>query len=222
MKFLTAVLLSILLLAQPTWSAIRYDSSNDFYTLTGGAKATFPNTYMFWVNVRVDRNSTQGLFVHGGGGVYYLGTNTDGTTLLMNAVTGTNLSLDTWYHVAVVNAAGAAAARTVYLNGTSDIVTTGNEPTSDFYIGNSNNSDWCDCDLAAVKVFTAALSQAEIQQEMKAYMPVRRASIFAAWPFANYASAMLNMSGIERTLGTGGGNPGTTTTVGPPIAWGRF
>lgn len=221
LRFFIALFLLLGLLIRPL-AAIRYDSGNDFYSLTNPVMAGFPNTYMLWANIRVDRNSTSGFFVHGGGGVYYLGTDTDGTTLLMNSVTGSALSLNTWYHIAVVNASGAAAARTVYLNGTLDISTTGDQPVSDFYVGNSNNSDWCDCDLAAVKVYTAALSQAEIQREMQTHMSARRANLFAAWPFASFESAVHDFSGNGRTIDTQGGNPGTTTTVGPPIAWGRY
>jgi hypothetical protein len=72
--------------------------------------------------------------------------------------------------------------------------------------------------MAAIKVWEAALSFAEIMNERWCYQPVRRANLGGFWPCVNQvvASSAIDYSGLARDFTIGG----TLDLVdGPPIAW---
>ena len=81
--------------------------------------------------------------------------------------------------------------------------------------GSTANSNNAAGELANVKIYNAALTQQEIEEEMWQYLPKRTANISRWYPLV--VNELNDWSGMGRTL-TGG--TGVTTTTGPPISWG--
>jgi hypothetical protein len=149
----------------------------------------------------------------------YAGVGSDGNTidLWTNADhAGTALSTGTWYHVAVVCDAGANGFK-LYLNGVQDVQTTGVTYTpAAFYIGNDEIPEPWNGRAAGVKVWNRVLTVAEIQQEMRQYVPVNPASIWGFYPLLSHLDATADYSGNGNTLTVGGT---LATEDGPPIPW---
>lgn len=126
---------------------------------------------------------------------YYDGTAADAGSA--NASTGV------WYHVAVVRAGTSVKT---YVNGVIDIDTTANtiNNTTTVYLGTwEGTSDMLDGRMAYARLWTVALSEAEIDAEMPSTTPVRTANLWANWPLA---SDLNDTSGNARHL-THGGTP---------------
>jgi hypothetical protein len=131
----------------------------------------------------------------------------------------TELSTGVWYHLALVRT--AANSHIIYLNGAVEETYTGTVPdgqdVATVRIGD-HTSAGCVSRLAAVKLYTASLTAAEIHIEMYTTLPKRTENLFAWLP-------CLNGSG-ERALDYSG-NGRNFTEVGtitddehPPISWG--
>jgi len=132
------------------------------------------------------------------------------------SATGTNLSILTWYHIALV-ANGTTIE--VFLNGVSDASRTDDDFTeTNIALGKSIQwGDWINGRIAAFKLWDATLTAAEIQLEMQTYVPQRLANINRWTPLlpgtterlADYSGSGLNW--------TSGGTP--TDESDPPIVW---
>lgn len=86
--------------------------------------------------------------------------------------------------------------------------------TSTFYIGKDGYNSTVLGSIACVKVWTAALTSAELAAERLSVTPVRTASLWASWSFANGVQTN-DESGNGHTL-TITGTP-VTDTAGPPL-----
>lgn len=200
--------------------ANRFDASSDSYQVDGlGA----PHTLMAWVYLSVDTNSYSGMFTYNNGSQYFFGTGATGTRLNFfeggNDTPGSELALATWYHVAIVAAAGGGGSRIAYLNGVQDLAATGDDITGGtLFVGNNSGGLLLNGRMAAVKAYSTTLTQAQIRQEMRQYLPYRTANLFAFWPLLTAAQGTIDFSGNAHPL-TSNGTP--TTEDGPPIPWSR-
>lgn len=71
--------------------------------------------------------------------------------------------------------------------------------------------------IESVKVWSAALSAAEIRNEEFSIRPIRTANLFAWYPTYQQSDETVDYSGNGKTLGTPSTKP--TTDTNPPIAW---
>lgn len=199
-------------------------ASNEYIYQENIWSTTEAFTMMCWFRM-TDESARQGIMGAGGYGSH-------GTSLRMtsggvleyavagpSSATGSTLSFDTWYHVAQKRLTDTT--HETFFNGVSDIThTSGGGNLYHPYFGQSSDaytSEAMSGRLAAVKVFTANLSAAEIQQEMYFFMPVRTDNLTIWSPFV--ADETVNFRDYS-----GNGNDwienGTITAgAGPPITW---
>lgn len=217
--------------------AVRFDADGEDYTRTTGLPSATTFTWTFWFAIDTDRNTfSTPVSVDAGTGSYvYLQTDNDGTTLKLwdsNGVQITiqNLTVGTWYFIAVsrngtgantsiYHAAATEAALTAQTGETVDVSFT----ATNLRIGASPfSNEWLNGRIAALKIWSgAALTQAEIENERFQYLPHRTANLHAFYPFLEggaVAGAQQDFSGAGNTL-TGGTN--SATADGPPVAWRR-
>lgn len=202
--------------------AIRWDGSTDLYDVGSTGLDGDSSTIMMWVRLVSDRNARGTFAAFGSGGSWTFGVGSNGTSLTIVSNSADNLGSDLpigiWNHVAIVSSAGS---RTIYLNGVRDVLVASGASvsTSNFRLGNNGNSEWLDGALAACKCFTSVLSQAEIQEEMRSYMPTMRRwrNLWAWYPLLNTLSGVTDFSNQGRNF-TASGTP-TTDDAGPPIPW---
>jgi Concanavalin A-like lectin/glucanases superfamily/Bacterial Ig domain len=134
-------------------------------------------------------------------------------------VSGSNLTLGTWYHVAMTVEGSGPGQLKVYLNGALDITANGNPgiPAERLSIGNDSYRDWMQGEAASVKVYNVALTPAEIAQEMTSYVPLRTADLNSWYPLRTAADAPFDYSGNVGSLTVAGT---LATVAGPPLASG--
>jgi hypothetical protein len=119
-------------------------------------------------------------------------------------VSGTNCS---WYHGTTSGALTVASVANI------SSPTGGSQTWS---IGTpSFSSEWWNGRLAALKIFDAQLTQAEVENELARYVPFRTANLVQWHPFVT--AETVDYSGAGNTLS---GGTGTTTESGPPVPWG--
>ena len=129
-------------------------------------------------------------------------------------VTGSTLSLGTWYHLAMTYQTGTFLA---YLNGVQDISNPhSTDPTLQLYVARNLAGVAIDGRTAACKIWHAVLSPAEIQQERRQYVPVRTANLHTFSPFRQPYEALANYGGAGQPWSLGGP---VTEEAGPPIPW---
>lgn len=130
-------------------------------------------------------------------------------------ISGTTLSTGTWYHITITKAQDGTV--TLWLNGASDgTANDGGSFTPDrFRMGNSPGaSRHLDGRIAAHKEWSVELTQAEIQQEMRQFLPVRTANLTVFSPFLDAGDT------VDYSQNTAWTVDGTLTTEGnPPIPW---
>lgn len=201
--------------------AIRFDASGESFTASLGLGSVTDYTVCAWLFVAVDRNSwsTAWSLDNGTGDVDVLQTGEDGTAWGLYSDGGpiaiTSTVVGTWYFIGISRAGsggtayyradGAPSLSTVNLAGSSATTNLTN-----LRLGDSPwTGEWLNGRLAAWKLWTAALSQAEIEAEAGQYDAVRTTNLAASFPF------------IDDTLDDGpngytlsGGN-GTAFEAGP-------
>lgn len=190
-----------------------------------------PFTFMAWVNLRADLNTYTPIFYRTANNFnpyWFFGTNNTGTVLLLDIneasgaeYTGGALVVDVWAHVAFTRSGTTPA---MYLNGvptgTPTILAPDALTNDEITLGHTDDADGLPSNLAmaAEKIFNAALTQAEIQQEMRSFTPYRTLNLNTWLPcvdtvLANNAKD-LSGNGYDMTVG---GTP--TIEDGPPIPW---
>jgi hypothetical protein len=208
--------------------AIRFDNSADFFTRTASAPSQATLTAMAWV-YQISRPSGLGNWfsiagaadtdyiiagILTSGGLNYTESNNSGSDV---SDTGSALSLATWYHLAIVRSGGNLVG---YLNGVADTTQSAAAFTSTrFWLGNSQfTTNNLDGRIGGCLIYEAALTDAEIQQQMRQYAPVRTANLWAWYPMADnsVAGCAVDYSGNGRNLTTNGT---LTLEDGPPVAW---
>ena len=158
------------------------------------------NSYSETISVYVDASAVLSVFNGSSGG------------------TGSTLSSDTWYHVALRR---SGASMQIYLDGVQDITNSANNPTVTAEVdwGNSSLYDTTPMDArsAAFKYYEAQLTAGEIQNGMQFFTPTRTANL-AMW-LPSVADDVVNFrdySGNARDMSEAGT---VTAGAGPPITW---
>lgn len=214
--------------------AVRFDTAADRLTHNG----TYPQTsagftYTAWIKIKVDRNdySTWLRLNSSGNTIATLGTDSDGLqganyfTVAGSALTTTAISIDTWVPVAGSRNASTGAINTFYrptgsgttLTGTSPITTSDVTGTPDQICiggrGSADANEWFNGEVAYVRIWSAQLTQTEIESEWASATPVRTSNLHSNWPLAD-ATDLTDTVG-SKTLSLNGG--AITTTTGPAL-----
>lgn len=204
--------------------AIRLDAQADYIGRTTNLPPITTWTMMCWAYLAVVRVDYEVVLRHGntGGSWYQYGTN--GSTATLAAWNGTTetagsvWTVNTWKHLTMACAGTGAGQFVCYQDGAVDVTLSGNsgQAAQDMRYGTNwtGSTEWLNGRLAAVKVWSAALTQNEIAEEMRSYMPVRTANL-------NTWSPLLSSAALENLANTGAWTVGGTLTTedGPPIAW---
>src|SRR5262249_47911779 len=132
---------------------------------------------------------------------------------------GSNLTLGSWYHVAMTVSGSGSGQFKAYLNGALDIAFDGNPAVTSqrMSIANDSHSEWMDGNVAGVKIYDAVLSQAEIAAEMASSAPVRTTSLNGWYPITSVADAATDYSGNARNLTVTGTLTTDTITSGSTL-----
>lgn len=219
--------------------ALRADGSGDYAIRTsGGFASTAGYTVAFWFKLLTDRNTSVCAWMQyaTSGDAYwtYYNPSGDGTTLAWEWHGGTQagsiaVSLDTWYFVACTRAGTGASQFISYRRTVSDTTLTTNSataadadftPTEEDVLSNHFNLSgaWFPGHIAALKQWSAVLTEAELLNESVQFMPFRTANLHSWRPFGDNAVSdlMVDYSGSGRTLTANGS---LLVADGPPIPW---
>lgn len=208
--------------------AVRFDATGENYTSTSSPPAgTY--TVTCWAKVSSDRNTWSAVWASDSSmsNYVYLATDSDGTTMKAwtqvsgndREITGPNMTVGTWYRLAlVVNGANA----TLYHGTASGTLSAPNSTTwqtiaatTTFRVGsNPFSGEWLNGCIANLKHYSTDLTQAEIERELAQYLPARTANLVRWHPFLTNETT--DYSGNARTLS---GGTGTAREDGPPIPW---
>lgn len=200
-------------------------STTDWVECTTSVPGRTAFTMMAWV-YPVTTGAFQCFFANihfgiGPGGLCVLNTDSAGTKLnIFNGSADTSgsgsISSGTWYHVAMVGSGDGAGGLTGYLNGVSDVSASGNSGLGTLnvlIVAGDDGFDTADCRVAAVKIYSAALTAAEIAQEMHTIRPFRTANLHSWLPcFPGSGENIRDYSGNGRTWTING----TITDEDPP------
>jgi hypothetical protein len=217
--------------------SVRFDAAGDYLIRT----ASLPDmnaayTWMAWVILDDSISDYRCLFsLYDQYGEYYdyIGTWDDGSTVLFEAFapsapywvdigTGT-LGTGTWHHVAVTR---NGAAMAIYLDGAAAGSSSAMSVASRAAATEMRGGDWRPATapmggrLDSIKLWTAALTQAEIQAEMQVKRPVRGLNLYNWAPtFPGASERYLDYSGNGYNWTEAG-----TLTDGdpPPVSWGGW
>jgi hypothetical protein len=104
-----------------------------------------------------------------------------------------------------------------YVNGVLKLTASGSAAVTPgrLFIGNDGRGFWLDGSVAAVKIYDAPLTQAEIAQEMQQFGPVRTTNLNAFYPLQSAGTAAADTSGNDRLLVVSGSL--TTDPNGPAL-----
>ena len=190
-------------------------------------------TVMLWVYIATDANDyghfwSADTVADAYQNADWIGLNLDGTTLRIGSYSGgsgsdglgTNLSVGTWYHVALVRSSTTALIG--YLNGASDTTTVTTNVSAraaavDERIGRLNGGFGVIGRYAHFKQWSVALTAAEIAAEMRSIRPVRFADLNRWTPMI--ASEVGNAS--NSLVGSSWTQTGTwSVESGPAVSWG--
>lgn len=205
--------------------AVRFDNILDDMTRTTNLPSISSFTMMGWFRIAVDLDAISTFMAFGvttGNDYYRIDTDSDGTTLRIHnsasALTGSALTVGDWNHLAITVSGTGSGQFLAYLNAVLNITHDGDSgPIAEvLHIGNSSALASSDGNAAAVKIYDAVLTAAEIAQEMRQYLPVRTANINAFYPLLTTADDQVDYSGNARTLTVAGT---LATEDGPPIPW---
>jgi hypothetical protein len=204
--------------------AARIAGSGQVYSRALSLGSQTALTACFWWKISVDLNTwSSALFIDNGQADNWgVQTGADGTTA--NAVMDGNstasvaMTVGTWYFIGLATsgttgtlyykAAGSSTLSTTAITG----VTATSAAT--LRLGDSPWGEWLNGCLAAVKVWNAQLTAAEIDLEAQQYAVNKIASLVSFHPLVKAETA--DYSGNARTLS---GGTGATTEDGPPIPW---
>jgi hypothetical protein len=196
-------------------------NANSDYTLAAWVRPTIVNNWqgLFFLGPTTSSTeSTDYCEINSSGQTYLRSRNGAGTAT--TATTGSALSANTWYHLALVRSGDTL---TLHLNGVSDTSQTaavaGRNATSALVLGGYvPDSEFLQGRIAAVKAWSAALSASDIAIEMQIVRPRRAGNLWGWWPMidATLAHALIDIGGSARDL-TGNNTP--TIADGPPVRW---
>jgi Concanavalin A-like lectin/glucanases superfamily len=211
--------------------AARTATSSDFYRRTTNLiDYTLPYTVMMWVNFQVNTGGDQTAHSINSGNFNsfdLFGAKSNMATRFavrsnsgsLNDLSGTVLSLNTWYHLTMRR--NAVSDADLLLNGIVDLSslqsTTVRDPLAAQDMGIQVTAAPANFKFAAVKEFNVALTDAQIKAEIWQYLPKIADSRLQNWcpvtPGATERSASLR--GVDWNQ-----NGTITDESGPPITWG--
>lgn len=129
---------------------------------------------------------------------------------------GSNLVANVWRHIALTVNGTTGSNALGYLDGVLNITATARAVSAgSMRYGNNGGLEPLLGRMAAIKVYNAVLTQAELAQEMWTYVPQRTAGLNDWRPFLSVAD-LVDYSGAGNASTTGA-TP--TTADGPPIQW---
>jgi hypothetical protein len=199
--------------------SVRFDATGDQYTAATGLPGT-TMTALWWGKIVTDRN-TYSTFVSIDAGdtqVLAVQTDTDGVSPYLWVdpeadgfldISFPAMTVGNWYRMAVVR---STTAITLYLAASSGSVTSGGTtltgaltPTA-LRVGQSPTSgEWINGSVANLKIYNAALTQAEIEAEWSNWSAVRSADLLRHHKWQS-AAETTDYSGNGHSL-TSGGTP---------------
>ena len=211
--------------------AVRFDAINESYSSlqVGGAATAY--TVACWARLEVNRSSLSTIWQieNGVGGNYLRVTAWNGSSLAFQTANGpwngsmaTTLTVGGWYYIgfsATVNPGQArfairAAGSSTFTSSTSSQANTTVTLGTLFLGSGFTASEWFNGSIAAVKIWNAALTTTELQDESWTYRPQRTNGLFG-WHHLLTTSGV-DSSGNHRPLA---GGTGTSVADGPPLAW---
>ncbi|MFI9154492.1 LamG-like jellyroll fold domain-containing protein [Streptomyces sp. NPDC053367] len=218
--------------------SMRADQASDrvSYTASAPPAPATAFTVTFWARLRVDRDDFSTMLrLHsssGGSTSVNIATGSSGTTPVVvspgntGGIVGADpLAVDTWRMLAVTVAGTGATDGKIYtrtVGGStsvvSGLVSGGGTPDGITLFGRSagDATEWFNGGLAYVRVWSAVLSQAEIEAEWASATIVRTSGVWANWPMLTDIN---DISGNARHLSAGStaltveDNPPLSTTV---------
>jgi len=214
--------------------AIRFDTAGEGLTITTSPlNYNADYTIAGWFRMATDTNAFTtliGLFDSGGSQYDALETAADGTTLhvIANRTSSADtsvgaLTVGTWYYIALVRSSTSVAGYIITEAGgvttASATLATGGNAVANNRIGQwSDASELFNGRVAQLKAWTAALTQAELLNEMRTVRPQRLANLRAYWPCLPVVTEALRDY-------SGNGHPWTAAgTISyeddPPVPWG--
>ncbi|MET8766324.1 LamG-like jellyroll fold domain-containing protein [Streptomyces sp. NPDC004658] len=200
----------------------RSDAASDrvSYTASPPPDPATAFTVTFWARLRVDRDDFSTMLrlhsASGGSTTVNVATGSSGVTPVVvspgntsGIVATDSLAVDAWRMIAVTVAGTGATGGKIYtktIGGTTNIVTGqvsgGSAPDGLTLFGRSpgDAGEWFNGGLAYVRVWSAVLSQAEIEAEWASATIVRTSGVWANWPML---TNILDVSGNGRHLTAG-------------------
>jgi hypothetical protein len=210
--------------------AVRFDADGEDYLATSSLPSP-PYTITGWISLSVDRNTWSTPWCLDNGTTNYwdvLQTDSTGTALRFawsrngtyNEVVGPNMTVGTWYQISTVQTGitamlyYAAAGGSITLDQNNTNAGTG-FTAANWRLGESvYGAEWFNGRVAALKAWSAVLTQTEIQKEWAQYQPARTANLVRFHPLVNAETTDYTGNGNHLT-----GGSGTSTDAGPPIPW---
>lgn len=177
--------------------AVRFDAAADRLLRTSDLlNYNNPYTWMFWLNMSVDLNAitVPAALFRDAGNVDDLRTLADGTTIGIRSrangvggtVSGSNLTIGTWYHIAMVREASNILK--LYVNGILDATATQSVTTRDVVtrmeLGaeSASNSNPVNGKVSTIKAWYIALTQLQVTYEINSIFPLHKADVYGYWP----------------------------------------
>ena len=212
--------------------AVRFDANADYLRIASGLfDYNAGYTIMAWAYPVSNPAAQITLFsvAADGSNLDRLRSNSGGTTWSAQSIiagssvntNGSSVSYASWQHWALVRR--DASNLDTYLNGTLDATSaqsvSGRTAAAQLDLGNTNAaSAYFNGRVFAIKIWNAALSAAEIQQEMRTIRPIRLANLWAWVPGRPGAGERAkDYSGNGRSMTEGGT---LTDEDAGPISWG--
>lgn len=203
--------------------AVRYTLSTDRYDSSLGMPAAQVYTMSCWAYLSVNRVDQSICFaLHGTNTDIGVGTTTDGLTHRVYDHSG-SVSATTAFTV------GAWSRLAVTVNGTALVLYTGSDtgaltvtsatrsttpnPATSFWFGSDRYANFFNGRLAAMKLWQATLTAAEISWELAQFAPARTANLLHYHPL--FVPSLSDFSGNGYSMNGGGTTP--TTEADPPI-----
>lgn len=192
--------------------SVRFDATSDYLQRTASIPAAQPFTWMGWV-YRIGNGNYIWAIGDAGGGYQSMNFNVTALTIETNggSTGGSALTANTWYHVAYTR---SGSTHLGYINGALNITRSSDSNPSaapDNMVTGVSGASFSGR-VAAVKVWSAALSEADINAEILFYNNIRTANIYLATPLQVHTDLTdISGNGFNWT-----GNGTLTTEADPP------
>lgn len=207
--------------------AYRFDASGDMLSRSLGSFSISTLTFLWRARIVTDRiGYSCFLSLDNGSDYFVIETDTDGVTVGHTCNYGGGwqtvgaMTVGTWYDIALVNSSGTGRVLYLGATGSTTAMTSASTTHSNatltltMYHGNNGFGEWLNGRMAGFKMWTAALTAAQLEQERLSLPPVFKDNLWGYWPGYNHTD-LADMSGNGRTLTAGGT---LTTEDGPPVS----